>query len=326
MRFPRRHIRALRRRFSVVLSAAILLALSAAPAAAQPNVTGSAEALTDGDEFFTAPAWSPDGSRLAFSAARYEGIYVLDLETGTVRTVTDAPGAGFGFEWAPDGSRILAREAQFDGPRRFDAVTVFDPEGGSPERLTEFRTDMPALPTWDASGANVVLYANNELEVFAVRDDIEIGKRSPVAVITAAGGLARIDAESRSVEPFELLQENQVLNPAASPDGGRIAFEVMGGNLHVAGTDGSGLIDLGPGHRPAWSPDGEWIVFMRTQDDGHTFTESDLYAVRHDGSNLVRLTATPNRLEMNPAWSPDGSRIAYDDFTDGIIYLLPISY
>jgi Tol biopolymer transport system component len=28
---------------------------------------------------------------------------------------------------------------------------------------------------------------------------------------------------------------------------------------------------------------------------------------------------------MNPSWSPDGARLAYDDLVDGVVYLLPIA-
>ena len=109
----------------------------------------------------------------------------------------------------------------------------------------------------------------------------------------------------------------------SSPDGGRVAFEVVGGNLFVVSLDGSGLVDLGPGHRPTWSPDGQWVAFVVTEDDGEAFTAADLWAARADGSGRTRITQTPDRLEMNPAWSPDGGRIAYDDVADGALYVLP---
>lgn len=313
-------------RFWPVLALAALLAGAALNfATAQPRAAGPAVPIADGDALFTNPQWSPDGSRIAFSAERYTGIYVLDLGDGSITTVTDAPAAGFGFEWAPDGSSILARVAEFDGPRRRDAVALLDPASGAMDRLTEFRADMPALPHWDASGANVVLYAQDELEVFSVRE-AEPGKRAPETWIAGTTGLARVNAGARTVEALDVFPERPILNPEPSPSGDRIAFEVMGGNLFVVNSDGTGLVDLGRGHRPAWSPDGEWVVFMRTEDDGHAFTQSDLHAARADGSDVVQLTSTPDRLEMNPDWSPDGTAIAFDDFNDGIIYRLPISY
>jgi Tol biopolymer transport system component len=116
-----------------------------------------------------------------------------------------------------------------------------------------------------------------------------------------------------------------LLNVAPSPDGRRVAFEVYGGNLFVMSLDGSSLVDLGHGARPTWSPDGRWVAFMVTEDDGHTVTAADLVAARADGSGQVALTSTPDRLEMNPSWAPDGRALAFDDATDGALYLLPVS-
>ena len=58
--------------------------------------------------WFEYPAWSPDGSRIVFEGAvggNYE-IYVLDVETGEVTQLTDAPGDNSWAIWSPDGASI----------------------------------------------------------------------------------------------------------------------------------------------------------------------------------------------------------------------------
>jgi Tol biopolymer transport system component len=62
-----------------------------------------------------------------------------------------------------------------------------------------------------------------------------------------------------------------------------------------------------------WSMQGEWIVFSCAP---RTETQSSLYLVRPDGSELTRLT-TDDIGAVSPAWSPDGEEIAFIGIIDG---------
>ncbi len=70
----------------------------------------------------------------------------------------------------------------------------------------------------------------------------------------------------------------------------------------------------------ALSPDRQWIVFgMGTWQD-----QTDLYKMRVDGTDLQRLTNTPEN-EDHPQWSPDGTEIVYDRYLDGTTTLWKMS-
>lgn len=64
------------------------------------------------------------------------------------------------------------------------------------------------------------------------------------------------------------------------------------------------------GFRPHLSPDGTRVVFARLTGASVSAT-SDIWVVNVDGSDLRRLTNTPNASEVSPQWTPDGSRIAF---------------
>jgi TolB protein len=62
---------------------------------------------------------------------------------------------------------------------------------------------------------------------------------------------------------------------------------------------------------PAWSPDGEHIVFVSTRDGNR-----EIYVMDADGRHQVNLTNHPADDWM-PSWSPDGERIAFISYRDG---------
>jgi dipeptidyl aminopeptidase/acylaminoacyl peptidase len=106
--------------------------------------------------------------------------------------------------------------------------------------------------------------------------------------------------------------------PAWSPDGRRIAFvstRTGGSNLYVMNADGTGVTSLtgvSGGFEPSWSPDGASIAFSRVvrlcQFD---VCLADIFVVPAAGGTASNVTRNAGGQAYDPAWSPDGSRIAY---------------
>jgi hypothetical protein len=110
-------------------------------------------------------------------------------------------------------------------------------------------------------------------------------------------------------------------HPAYSPDGTRLAYTEQGadGSLRVIVADADGLnprplTDPEPDLQgdPTWSPDGTMIAFTNVVDqDG--FEVQSIRIVRvADGRPLgdIPMPAHLQGKDLQPAWSPDGSRIA----------------
>ena len=110
-------------------------------------------------------------------------------------------------------------------------------------------------------------------------------------------------------------------SPDWSPDGRRIAFS-RNGDIHVMNADGSGITRLTYSRvtdwLPDWSPDGLQIAFQSPTfpQGGDGSWEFDIYVMDADGASVTRLTDHPE-FDVNPAWSPDGRRIAFSSGRDG---------
>lgn len=69
----------------------------------------------------------------------------------------------------------------------------------------------------------------------------------------------------------------------------------------------------------SWSADGGLIFFSRGQEG----EANDLYAMNADGSDLRRITHTPQQSEYFSRVSPDGLRLAFD--TGDRVYWIPVN-
>ncbi|NOX90381.1 MAG: hypothetical protein GXO77_15330 [Calditrichaeota bacterium] len=111
-----------------------------------PITGGKAKRLTrsDGTEIFA--KFSPDGSKLAFTA-NYDGgndVYIMDRDGSEPIRLTFHPSSDLVIDWYPDGKHILFRSRR-EWPYRADKLYKVSVDGGMPEKIHVDRAGLASL-------------------------------------------------------------------------------------------------------------------------------------------------------------------------------------
>src|SRR5262245_1977414 len=182
------------------------------------------------------PAWSPDGSRIAFTRQDGEGsqIYVMKADGSDPAALTSSSAFNARPTWSPDGSRI-AFESVAD--RNAD-VYVMNADGSGLTRLTS-DTAGDYDPVWSPDGERIAFASD----------------RSP-------SGIYVMRADGSDVHLIETDGDVANLNLAWAPDGRSLVFSSSRGSgfaravfvLDLSSNDVTQITDRGPLWGPSWQP------------------------------------------------------------------------
>jgi TolB protein len=238
----------------------------------------NAQSVLASNEPIISPAWSPDGSRIAYVSfdQKKPVVVVQNLAQGTTRVVANFRGNNSAPAWSPD-SRYLAVALTKDGLTQVYRVPA---TGGAAERLTE-SSGIDTQPAFSPDGQWIAFTSDR-------------GGSPQIYRMPAAGGPAqRITFEG-----------TYNVGPRFSPDGKTIAFVQRDGGryriatLELATGQVQVLTDGTLDDSPTFAPNGKMILY-----EAQVGGRGQLAAVSGDGRVRQRLTSAAGDVQ-DPAWGP----------------------
>jgi dipeptidyl aminopeptidase/acylaminoacyl peptidase len=249
------------------------------------------------------PQWSPDGTQLAFLAARDDldedattQVWTLDMRGGEAMAYTDVTQGVDGFEWAPDGQRMALlitdesendkadREAKANGETPKEHPYVID-------RL-QFKED----------GVGYLGRTYTHIYVIAGRDE------APVQLTFGQQDDSEPDWSPDGMEIAYTSNHTEEPDANANSD----IFVVSADTADAPSDPRQLTFNPGTDSSPDWSPDGQTVAYTaQTQPELIWYATIHLATVPAEGGKEQVLTEALDRNVYAPTFSADGRSIFF---------------
>lgn len=282
------------------------LFLSAAPASAGAELVSPPVQVTH----LAAGVWdfavAPDGSQIVFSAINQDG----GADLWVTHAAADEPaillacGKAFCSEPAlsPDG-KLLAYSQRSANSFASAAVSpprlyIMDMQSKQAAPLAADGQQLGMDPQWSPD-SKWLAYIAPDRGGMAVAN-LDTGEETVYPTMMGVSGV------------WSTQQDVLLMTETAEQAGQPVTYLVLIDPVQQRRVNLSGDQSLVQDNAPAWSPDGQWVAFLRNELAGeHKSLSKQLWLMRADGTGARRLTFDPAVDHSPPAWSPDGRYLLY---------------
>ncbi len=308
---------------------------------------GEARRLTSFQGSESSPNFSPDGQHIAFTG-QYDGntdVYVIPVSGGEPRRLTWHPGADVVRGWTPDGKIVFSssRESVPRGNTKLWTIGLNDGVPVSLPMTRAYRGEHSAdgqyfayefVSPWDEEWRNYRGGQNRPIWILNMTDyalktipwdnshdmqPVWVGRK----VIFMSDrdltmNIYSYDTDTDQLEQLTFYKEYDIKSLAS--DGERLVFE-YGGGLHVLNMNTKKPETLTisvkgdfPWARPHWIKGAGWLQDASLSPSGVRAlfeARGEIITIPKEKGSARNLTNTPGERDHDPAWAPDGKKIAW---------------
>lgn len=273
----------------------------------------------DGNLEYCFPKFSPQGDKVLCTSVGYQGLWLYNLSTNNIKNLNNYKGAGYNPVFSKDGKEVFFRHDKLIKKRRYFSIAHQSVNSNEVKNLVSNERD---ISTPKSLSDKVIVYKqNNKQVIFSFKDgnNICLLKKPVTDVINAFTENSNLYIEKNG--------EKSILNPVGeghyiwgslSPNRDKVLFTLAGKATYITSLEGNVLLELENANYPSWSGDGNWIVFMNDNDDGHVVTSSEIKVAHVVSKKVFNLTSSTNKIEMYPSWSPSDNKILYQTVSGNI--------
>jgi Tol biopolymer transport system component len=236
--------------------------------------------LTKGDKNNSNPRWSPDGKWIAFTSNRdnKNNLYILPVAGGESERLTDVKTGVADFEWSPDSKAI--------------AYTMTDAVSDAEEKIKKAKND------WYFMGEE---YKQGRLYVLWINEKDTTGKQK----------VLKVTKENRNISTINWSPDGKWIayTHALSPGVNDNAYSDIA-MVNISTGEVKQIANTAAGERqPHFSPDGKYIAYLATNEEGIWSGKSYIKVVPVNGGKAIPLANTPNEPGSLLGWSNDGKSV-----------------
>ena len=252
------------------------------------------------------PAWSPDGTRLAFQTSQDNTyrVFVMNADGSDRKQVTQGPNDDRHPAWSPDGKKL----AVDTGTELKREIAILDLATGTRTPITSMDA-FASFPAWSPDGTRLsfYVYQQGKLDIWTVNAD---GSKPVQMTQTLA-------SENKSQCTFACHSATW------SPDGSRLAY-ADGDQLRVytmRSDDGTDQVKIshddptGRSHFPIYTPDGRVVYVTEHINPGQSWT--DIWATTPGDGQAPTPLLQDVQVQGPFEFSPDGQKLSFSSPRNG---------